>query len=147
MLNTPETNADAVTKLIARTGYVGAVWDHKVYLLLGDRPADSITSGSGWEIKSVNRSIDINGFPALTFALDDAGASRMKALTTDHQHQPLAIVINDRVVLVATIQTVINGEMMVSNMEEKKLDRVLGKFRESSIQLPVEILEIGRAHV
>ena len=132
---------------------VAAKYGGRIYLLLADSPGKAITSAQeGWELTSAGRTQDQRGFPAVRFELNPVGAQLMGNLTAAHKGEPMAIVLDGRVISAPTIQGRIAGRGQITGgpggFSEQELDHMLRTLRAGSppAQLsaePISIKTIG----
>ncbi len=107
--------ADAGRYFAERRGLIAQEYGGDVYLLLYDTPGKSITQKQpNWELSQVTRQMDERGFPAVGFAMNEAGAALMGNLTETNLGQPMAIVLDNRVYQAPTIQARITGSGIIT---------------------------------
>jgi SecD/SecF fusion protein len=125
----------------------------KVYVLLGNSPADSMTKSQvGWELTGVDKSRDDNGAPAVAFNLNPVGATLMGDLTGNHVGKPMAIVLDDRVISTPVIQQRIDtGGVRITGgsggFSPREQDYLIRTLSAGSLQVqlsdPISIQRIG----
>jgi preprotein translocase subunit SecD len=76
-----------------------------------------------WQVTRAEAVKDSAGNPAMFIELDEAGGRRLGELTESHMHQPLAILIKNRVAMVATIvSTMTNHVQITGQFEQETVD-------------------------
>jgi beta-lactamase regulating signal transducer with metallopeptidase domain len=105
----------------------------KRYVLLSEDPAQSMltdrTAPRAWGLTQVRPGVDLQGDPILNFTFDSAGAELFGKLTESNLHQPLAMLIDKRVMTVATIQAKIGHEGVISfggNVTPEQVKKLAG---------------------
>ncbi|MBI1335658.1 MAG: protein translocase subunit SecD [Phycisphaera sp.] len=94
---------------------VGQERDGQYYVLLANTPGNSMTQNDpGWQLTSAVRSMDQQMQPAVAFSLNPAGAALMGRLTGNHLHEPMAIVLDARVVSAPSINDRISGSGIIT---------------------------------
>ncbi|MFP4081607.1 MAG: protein translocase subunit SecD [Candidatus Aminicenantes bacterium] len=85
---------------------------------------DKVASVTGKDLRNARRSVDEWNNPAVSFSLDSDGAKRFYKLTSDNIGKPLAIVLDNKIQEVATIQDrisdsgIIHGRFSVEEAED-----------------------------
>jgi len=87
-----------------------------------------------WGLARVMLEKDHEGRAAIGVEFDAEGAERMAALTSTHRQQPLAMLVNGKVVSAPTIQSTISKRALIT-----------GRFSEQDVQRMVKALIKGRA--
>src|SRR5690606_34900184 len=94
----------------ARHRMIGRNYGGEAYVLLGNTPQNSLTQAQeGWSITSATRTADNRGFRAVGFSLNSTGAQLFGALTAAHIGEPMAIVLDGRVMSAPNINSAITG--------------------------------------
>lgn len=97
--------------LVGSGGYVTEIVDDQPYILLATDPQRSLTQEPGrgdWRLTSAYITSDPNtGGIAVGFAMDANGATYFGRLTTENLKQPMAILLDDKVLSAPTIQSAI----------------------------------------
>ncbi len=89
---------------------IGRNYGDEVYVLLGNTPQNSLTQAQeGWQVTGATRTSDDRGFRAVGFALNPVGAQLFGVLTSNHIGQPMAIVLDGRVMSAPNINSAITG--------------------------------------
>jgi len=98
-----------------RQGLVGQDYHGRYYLLLGNGRDDSITQRQGgWKLTDARYALDRNQFPAVSFDLNTTGGLLMEAMTTDRVGQPMAIVLDGRVITAPSINQKLSTGVIVT---------------------------------
>ena len=88
------------------------------YMLLADRAPymmPAVTGGPGaWRVERAYARDDRGGRPSIGFDLDDAGEKALTALTTANMERQLAVLVDGKVVAMATIKSPIGKSGMIS---------------------------------
>jgi hypothetical protein len=88
-------------------------------VLLSDKPDEVLLSGSKrprpWHLESVAAARDEQGRPAVELEFDDAAAARISRLTEANPGRALALVLDDRVVQIITIDGKVPNKLVVSD--------------------------------
>ncbi len=136
-------------QLVAGTGP-----DKQVYLLLwttADRSLVHESGGKEWSVKSVGRSVDQLGRPAVSFQLDDAGGNAMGRLTGGNIGQPMAIVLDNQVYTAPNLQSKISDSGQITgNFDDKQIDYLVRVLASGSLGArlspePVSVNVLGPA--
>ncbi|NQT38439.1 MAG: PEGA domain-containing protein [Planctomycetes bacterium] len=92
--------------------------DHggQTFVLLANTPEHTMLRGSTrpWGIASVTVHHELQGRPAVSVELDEAGGRQLGKLTETHLNLPLAILIDDRVLSAPTVRTKITTRFQIS---------------------------------
>ncbi len=106
--------ADA-TAFLSRQGIVGARHKDKYYLLLSNQIKERLSDADAqWRVESARLSRDHAGFLAVEFALDSTGAALLGDMTQRHPGRMLAIVLDGKAIMIATIQSRIDRKALIS---------------------------------
>jgi len=96
-------------------GMIGAEYGGNYYLLLSNSPGSSLTQRDpDWELSSVSRTVDQMGLPAVGFAMNSVGAQLMGALTGGNLQEPMAIVLDGRVISAPVVQGRISSQGVIN---------------------------------
>jgi SecD/SecF fusion protein len=113
------------------TGYVVEEYNGDYYMLAWDARGLRMTQEEGrWKVARAYQTADQLGRPAIGFAMDPAGASRMGGLTGDNVGSHMAVLLDDEVFTAPTLnaritnQGIIEGEFTMD--EINYVIRVLG---------------------
>ena len=102
----------------AGQGLVAHAHRQQYYLLLGSSGDDSMTEAQeGWELTNARISLDQNGFPAVGFTLNPAGAGLMQQMTGSQDRigtHNMAIVLDGRVITAPRINDKLASSIEVS---------------------------------
>ena len=111
----PNDSHDALLQLFVNArGVVARPYRNQLYVLLHNQPGLSMTEGSGWLTLGSKVISDELGTSAINFRLDDQGAQKMRVLTEPNIGQPMAVLVNDQIVTVATIHAPLNDSIQIS---------------------------------
>ncbi len=92
--------------------------DHggQTFVLLANTPEHTMLRASTrpWGIASVTVHHELQGRPAVSVELDEAGGRQFGELTETHLNLPLAILIDDRVIFAPTVRTKITTRFQIS---------------------------------
>jgi len=124
---------------LAGRGLVGAGYGDKIYVLLANTPEKTLTHAkAGWELTRVGRTTDQNGMPAVSFNLNTAGGQHMAALTGNHVNEPMAILLDGRVISAPNINSRIGASGIITGgrggFGQAELDYLLRTLRAGSIE-------------
>lgn len=138
---------------LANRGLIGQRYAGDYYILLSNLPQSTITqSKPDWEIANARAAADNNGFPAVSFSLNAQGAQYMGQLTSTHIGQPMAIVLDGRVISAPNINDRIAGSGIITGgqagFSQKELQYLVRTFNAGSLQArlgdyPISIKTIG----
>jgi SecD/SecF fusion protein len=122
-----------------RLGKVGQEFGGQYYLLLGNSPSDSLTRAQqGWKLDAANRTIDGYGFPAVSFQLNNVGGELMGSLTGNHKEQPMAILLDGKVMSAPNIKDRITTNGIINGgrggFSEKELSYLVRTLNAGSLQ-------------
>ena len=82
-----------------------------------------------WRIVRAEAVKDSEGNPAISIELDEVGGRRLGELTESHLNEPLAILINNGVVMVATIVSKITTHVQITGQfEQARVDSLVKAF-------------------
>ena len=95
-------------------GLVGGSFSGDPYLLLHAEGDASITQADTWELAAAYGTPDERGFPAIGFELNAPGAQLMGKLTSGHQGEPMAIVLDGRVMSAPVIRSTITRNGIIT---------------------------------
>ncbi len=139
--------------LAARRNLIGEAYGGEYYLLLFNTDDASLTKAKpDWELNRVGRAQDESGFPCVAFNLNAIGGSYMSQLTGSHLKQPMAIVLDGRIISAPTIQSRIAGSGIITGgrggFAERELDYMIRTLSAGSLQArlsdaPILIQQIG----
>lgn len=80
-----------------------------------------------------------NGRPAVSFKLNKAGADSFYQLTSTHIQSPMAIILDDKVKNVATIQGAISDSGQISGLSAEEMDNVVKLLRTAALPVNLEV--------
>ncbi|MEX0776503.1 MAG: protein translocase subunit SecD [Phycisphaeraceae bacterium] len=145
-------NADA-RGFFAGRGLIAQAYGDAIYMLLANTPGASMTPAQeGWQLTAANQIPDDRGLPAVGFSLNVVGAQLMGQLTGNHLQQPMAIVLDGRVMSAPNINDKISGNGIItggqggfSPQELEYLTRTLraGALQAKLSDYPISIQQIG----
>jgi SecD/SecF fusion protein len=120
-------------------GLVGAEYGGKYYVLLSNTHGSSLRQeDEGWELTRVTRSRDDYGFAAVAFQLNSVGGALMGELTGGHRQQPMAIVLDGRIISAPNINDRITGNGIITGgqggFSAKELDYLIRTLGAGSLQ-------------
>lgn len=126
-------------RFFARRGMVGAEYGGSYYVLLGNRKDTSIRREDGdWALLQVTRGRDDLGFSAIDFTLNSVGGQLMSALTGAHINQPMAIVLDGRVISAPTINSRIADRGIITGgaggFSQREMDYMIRTLGAGSLQ-------------
>ncbi|MCC7145848.1 MAG: protein translocase subunit SecD [Phycisphaeraceae bacterium] len=118
---------------------VGQAYGEKVYLLLGNTPAISLTQASGdWRVVSAMRTMDGETMlPAAAFSLDARGGALMGAMSSQHIGKPMAIMLDGRVMSAPRINSRLFTNVQVTSprgFNPRELNYLVRTLKAGSIQ-------------
>ena len=93
------------------------------------------------EIEAVGVTVDATGQPALRLLFTPSGAAKMEAFTSTHLGQPMALVLDDRVVISPVIQATVVEEAQISGIDEAILRHLVVYLRQTSVCANSEVGE------
>jgi preprotein translocase subunit SecD len=115
----------------------GASMKEKGYYVL--RAAAAVI---GRDLRSAKRAQDQYGAPAVGFSFNNQGASKFERFTAANIGKRLSIVLDDRVVSVATIQDVISSDGIIhGRFTIEEVDDIVLVLRSGSLPAPMKYLE------
>ncbi|MCE9589152.1 MAG: protein translocase subunit SecD [Planctomycetes bacterium] len=125
----------------------------RIYILLSNDPDSSITQAqSGWALVAAYPTADKSNFSAVGFELNGYGGQLMGALTASHKDQPMAIVLDGRVMSAPNIQSAITTSGIITGgsggFSKPQLDYLVrtlkaGSLRASLSENPISIQKVG----
>lgn len=119
-----------------RLGKVGQEFGGQYYLLLGNSPSDSLTAAQqGWKLEKAYAAADRNGFPAVSFTLNNVGGELMSSLTGNHKDQPMAILLDGKVMSAPNIAERISSNGIINGGR--------GGFSQNELSYLVRTLNAG----
>ncbi|MCC7205079.1 MAG: protein translocase subunit SecD, partial [Phycisphaeraceae bacterium] len=123
--------------LSSQRGLVGQAYGDKVYLLLANTPALSITQAQQWKIIGAQRSVDDKMLPAVAFQLNTSGGTLMQAMSARNIHKPMAILLDGRVMSAPSINSELATNIQVSSpngFSPREVDYLTRTLKAGSIQ-------------
>ena len=114
-------------------GLIAETDGSNIYLLLWDKPGNSITAQQGnWELGDVYTANDQVGLPAVGFHLNAAGGNLMGKMTEAHLGRSMAIVLDDRVYSAPSIRDRISNRGIIT-----------GRFTQTELLYLINTLKAG----
>jgi len=112
---------------------VAEVYDGEIYVLLYTVGNATMLAGTGeWKVAGARFSQDGVGRPAIAFTMNDSGALRLRELTANNKGRPMAVLLDDEIYTIATIQEEIG-----------KQGQITGTFSNEEVNYVVRVLEAG----
>ncbi len=104
--------------------------NEKLYILVSNEPDGTMLSSDqgdrAWEILSAHAAKDALDHPAISIELDEAGGRRLGQLTQQNLNRPLAMIIDNQVVMVPTIRSKITNQVQITGQFAlEQLDRIV----------------------
>ena len=100
---------------LAGRGLIAAPYGEGIYVLLSDEQSSSLTQKQdGWELTRAASTRDNDGLPAVSFELNALGGDYMGALTGAHTQQPMAILLDGKLMSAPTIQSRISSRGIIT---------------------------------
>jgi SecD/SecF fusion protein len=137
----------------AQRGLIGQAHGGEYYVLLANTPGLSLTQGQeGWRLSNAFAAADANGFAAVGFELNRIGGQLMGELTGNNIGQPMAIVLDGRVISTPSIRDriqdhgiITGGSSGFSQEEQSYLIRTLnaGSLQGRLSENPIYIKKFG----
>ena len=127
--------ADPASYFAANYNLVAGSFGGEVYILLHDSDLKAMThrSGTSWSLTNAFRSVDPRlGSAAVGFQLDQNGAQLMSRLTTAHQGENMAIVLDDEVYSAPRLNSAISNSGIIT-----------GQFTPEDIAYLIRVLTAG----
>ncbi len=106
------------------------------YILLYDQPEYHMLheQGGSWKLDRAKQDRDQSGMPAVGFELDDAGARRMAKLTSAHQGNNMAILLDGEVYSAPTIQSTISSRGIITGrFSQLELEDLISTLNSGSL--------------
>ncbi len=101
--------------LASSHGLVGGSFGGKIFVLLGNSDTDSMTPAKeGWEVNRAIAGMDQRGFPAVDFSLNAYGGSLMAQLTGPHKGEPMAVVLDEKIITTPRINDQLSTNIQIS---------------------------------
>jgi preprotein translocase subunit SecD len=121
------------------TSYGGQPWPQ-----WDGQPKVSITGSfetivSGEDITSASKIDGQLGAPVVAFELSDSGASALQGFTAENIGQPMAIVLDNRVVSSPVINGVIEKEGIIEGLTEAEVDALLIQLHLDPLRARIEV--------
>lgn len=124
--------ATAIAFLFAESDLVVREQHGELWVLLSDEPSKSITLGQNARVLEAAVRLDEIQQVVVAFKLDESGGKRMRSLTGEHLGDKLALLVDGRVVVAATIQAVLGSDVQLTGrLTEPQADRIARHFRET----------------
>lgn len=79
------------------------------------------------------------GRPAVSFKLSKEGADKFYQLTSANVNKPMAIILDDKVKSVATIQSAISDSGQISGLSAEEMDNVVKLLRTAALPINLEV--------
>ncbi len=101
----------------AGSGFVAQASGGRIYMLLADIKGSALTKKTApdWQLASAGQIPDPrSGLPAVSFNLNTVGAQEMGAMTAAHVNDPMAIVLDGRIISAPTINSKISGSGQIT---------------------------------
>lgn len=124
--------ATAIAFLFAEADLVVREQHGELWVLLNNEPTKSITLGQNARVLEAAVRLDEIQQVVVAFKLDESGGKRMRSLTGEHLGDKLALLVDGRVVVAATIQAVLGSDVQLTGrLTEPQADRIARHFRET----------------
>ncbi len=98
--------------------WVSSMHAEKLYLLVSNEPDGTMLSSDqgdrAWKIASAQPTKDSQDHLAISIELDKSGGRLLGELTQQHLNRPLAMIIDNKVVMVPTIRSKITNKVQIS---------------------------------
>ncbi|MFM7051107.1 MAG: protein translocase subunit SecD [Planctomycetota bacterium] len=127
--------ADPAGYFAANYNLVAGTFGGEIYILLHDSDAKSMThrAGTSWALTNAYRAVDPRlGSAAVGFQLDQNGAQLMSRLTTAHQGENMAIVLDEEVYSAPRLNSAISNSGIIT-----------GQFSPEEIAYLIRVLTAG----
>ncbi len=113
---------------------ISTMHNAKLYLLVSNEPDGTMLSSDqgdrAWKIVSARATKDAVDHPAISIELDEAGGRRLGELTAQNLNRPLAMIIDNRVVMVPTIHSKITNQVQITGQFSlENLDRLVKSLK------------------
>jgi serine/threonine protein kinase len=99
--------------------WVSSMHAEKLYLLVSNEPDGTMLSSDrgdrAWKIASARPTKDSQDHLAISIELDKSGGRLLGELTQQHLNRPLAMIIDNKVVMVPTIRSKITNKVQISS--------------------------------
>jgi len=94
---------------------------------------------TGRDLKSAKRSTGEYGRPVVAFSLNSAGANKFRTFTAANINQPLAIVLDNKILTAPTIQGVLSYDSVITGIPtQEEVDDLCLKLRSGALPAPLE---------
>lgn len=146
--------ADPVGYFASRRNLIAQPYGDQLFLLLSNKAGSSITeSQPDWALSAAYPTTDSrSGFVAVGFELNAHGGQLMGALTNAHKTEPMAILLDGRVMSAPTINDTITTRGIISGgsggFSKKELDYLIRTLKAGSLKArlsenPISIQKVG----
>ncbi len=96
----------------------------------------------GKDVRNANRSADQYGAPAVSFTLNNQGQGKMEKYSAANIGQRMAIVLDNRIESVATIESVLNYDIQISGtFTQQEVDDLVLTLRSGALPASMKYLE------
>ena len=133
MEENPELSAEILAS--RRPGYVFAMHDDQVWMLLGNSPGFAMTGEDDWELASAGVGVDQNGAPAVTFDLDILGGNLLSRMTRPNIGRPMAVLLDGQVYTAPNINSELGrqGVQITGNFNNDEATALAKTLRAGSL--------------
>ncbi|MEM9295221.1 MAG: protein translocase subunit SecD [Planctomycetota bacterium] len=105
------------------------------YVLLGNTEATAMTGEQEWEVRSVRRTQDQLGKPALGFSVDNRGERLLSDLTGPHVGEIMAVLLDGRVITAPNLQAQLDsGGTITGNFSQAELGYMIRSMQAGSLE-------------
>lgn len=99
------------------------------------------TIASGEDLVDAYPTTDGLGSVAVGFELNDEGADKMFEFTSSHIGQPMAVVVDKRVINVATIQNAIGRSGQITGLDRQGVQDLALQLKSGALAAPLEVVQ------
>jgi preprotein translocase subunit SecD len=136
----------------AKGNYAGKIPEDMILYKMNPRRADgrenmyyvlqAATVVPGKDVRNANRSMDEYGGPAVSFSLNNQGSSKMEKYSAANVGQRMAIVLDNRIESVATIQSVLSYDIqIIGRFTPQEVDDLILTLRSGALPASMKYLE------